>query len=327
MGSAQINQESADNMPTPSLTRTACWIGAAMLLVIPLNGLVSAVVAKVVAVLAPHLVSQGGVLYQAVTYTLISPLSILPGFFIVAKADYHKFKDLLPFTGCDFSEGVGCVLLSFLAILLGNGLSGGMELLFPTASENLTILMGEGAKTPAQLLAELIYVALVPALVEEIAFRGITLGMLRKHSDGLAIVLSALLFGLFHGNMIQLPFATCFGLAAGYITLRTGSLWPAIVLHFINNASSSLFSYFSPQISKVLGNYGILGLYGGWLLLGGLGLLILTLRTRRTGQTYRLAGGALSMGQTLVSLLKAVPLVIAVVINVAATIILMFPVM
>ena len=327
METTPIHQAPENTMPTPKLTRTACWIGAALLMVIPLNWLASTLVAKGISLVAPQLVSQGGVLYQAVTYTLISPLSILPGFFIVAKADYHTFKNLLPFAKCNFLEGVGCVLLSFWAILLGNGLSGGMELLFPTASENLTVLMGASAQTPAQLVAELVYVALVPALVEEIAFRGIVLGMLRKHADGLAVILSALLFGLFHGNVIQLPFATCFGLAAGYITLRTGSLIPAILLHFINNASSSLFAYFSPQISRVLGDYGVLGLYGGWLVLGGFGLLILALRARSTGQIYHLVGGALPVKQTLVSLLKAVPLVIAVAINVASAIILMFPVM
>lgn len=81
-------------------------------------------------------------------------------------------------------------------------------------------------------------VAVLPALVEEFAFRGVILGSLRKHSDSLAILVSGVMFGLMHGNFTQIPFALVVGLVLGYIAVKTNSLIPGIIIHFINNALS-----------------------------------------------------------------------------------------
>lgn len=77
--------------------------------------------------------------------------------------------------------------------------------------------------------------AFLPALVEEFAFRGVILGLLRPYGDGFAIAVSAVLFGVMHGNLVQAPFAVLVGLGLGYITVVSRSMWPAIVAHFLNN--------------------------------------------------------------------------------------------
>lgn len=76
---------------------------------------------------------------------------------------------------------------------------------------------------------------LVPAVVEEFVCRGIILGSLRPYGDGLAVVVSSLIFSLLHRNMIQIPNAFLVGLALGFFMVKTGSIWTGVVIHFINN--------------------------------------------------------------------------------------------
>jgi membrane protease YdiL (CAAX protease family) len=85
-------------------------------------------------------------------------------------------------------------------------------------------------------------VAAVPALAEEFAMRGVVMQQLRRHGDRFAIITSAALFAVMHGNLIQAPFAFFLGLALGYFTVITGSIWTAISIHFLNNFFSVLVS-------------------------------------------------------------------------------------
>jgi membrane protease YdiL (CAAX protease family) len=93
------------------------------------------------------------------------------------------------------------------------------------------------------LVLHLISTAVLPAIIEEFIFRGYVLGSLRAHGDGVAIVVSAALFGLFHGNLTQIPFAFILGLVMGYLMVATNSILPAVLVHFANNAMSVLLSY------------------------------------------------------------------------------------
>lgn len=81
-------------------------------------------------------------------------------------------------------------------------------------------------------------IAVVPAIVEETAIRGIVMQPLRKYGDKFAIIASSLLFACMHGNMVQIPYTVVGGLLLGYLVVATGSLWPSIILHFINNLYS-----------------------------------------------------------------------------------------
>lgn len=93
------------------------------------------------------------------------------------------------------------------------------------------------------LFISVIRVSVVAALVEEIAFRGCLMQPLRKHGDGFAVAMAAFTFGLLHGNLIQAPFALISGIGLGYITVKCGSIWPAVIVHAINNLISTVALY------------------------------------------------------------------------------------
>ncbi len=84
-------------------------------------------------------------------------------------------------------------------------------------------------------LMNIVSVALVPAFAEELAYRGLVLNQLRKYGDSIAIFGSALLFGAMHGNTTQIVFAFILGLIFAYADVKTNSIIPSVIIHFINN--------------------------------------------------------------------------------------------
>ncbi len=84
--------------------------------------------------------------------------------------------------------------------------------------------------------AAIFSIALMPALCEELAFRGVVYGGYRKNCRPAgAIFISALLFGLMHGNINQLVYAFIIGIALALLAEATGSIWPTIMVHFLIN--------------------------------------------------------------------------------------------
>ena len=91
-------------------------------------------------------------------------------------------------------------------------------------------------------------VAVAAPLIEEFLLRGIMLrGMLKHTSPANAIHYSAFFFALIHMNLSQAVGAFIIGLFIGWIYYRTGSLWMAILVHFLNNGLSILFTLAFPH--------------------------------------------------------------------------------
>jgi sodium transport system permease protein len=81
--------------------------------------------------------------------------------------------------------------------------------------------------------------AVVPAICEELAFRGFMFGALLRDRQPLrAIMLTAILFGISHGVLQQSISATAMGFLLGWIAWRTGSVLPTVLIHTINNTLS-----------------------------------------------------------------------------------------
>ncbi len=79
-------------------------------------------------------------------------------------------------------------------------------------------------------------ICIQPAVVEELAFRGIIFSALRRVlSARETIVVSALVFMIIHLSVPSFPHLFIIGLALGYLRVRTGSLYPGMALHFTHN--------------------------------------------------------------------------------------------
>ena len=100
-------------------------------------------------------------------------------------------------------------------------------------------------------------IAIVPAIIEEFLFRGVILGTLRKyHGDVIAIIVSSVLFGFTHGNFLQTPLTALSGMIMGYLAVKTGSIIPSIILHFVNNS----LAVTSEWLMKAIDNEQIYGI-------------------------------------------------------------------
>lgn len=92
----------------------------------------------------------------------------------------------------------------------------------------------ETASMTADTISMFLYICLIAPIAEEILFRGLLLRMLMPYGKRLAILATAFLFGMFHGNPMQSPYAFVVGLVLGYVAAEYSIRW-AMALHLINN--------------------------------------------------------------------------------------------
>lgn len=135
--------------------------------------------------------------------------------------------------------------------------------------------------TPLSLGLNLLVFAVLPALLEEMAFRGYVLRTLRPYGDRTAILVSSLLFALMHGNVLQVPFAFIVGLVLGYVTVQTDNIWLAVVIHFCNNAMSTVLQYLQMGMSAEAQNRMTTLVFCVLALVGLLALILLKARGSR----------------------------------------------
>lgn len=191
-------------------------------------------------------------------------------FLILARAENESMNRLFPF------EKVGGKT-TFLLVLVGMGICMSLNLqtsMMLTLGEivGIHIPLPESPfeNTTPYIVVSVLTTALLPALLEEFAFRGVILGSLRRFGDGFAVIISALLFGMTHFYLTQIPMAFILGLVMGFIVVKTNSLLPGILIHFFNNFFAAGIDALSYNIST--GQY-ILVFYAATYLLMGIGIL------------------------------------------------------
>jgi sodium transport system permease protein len=137
------------------------------------------------------------------------------------------------------SHVIAVALLAMALHPVASALTVVVHQLYPLSEQTLAQLeplqaaLGEASAT-WQVLALL---ALLPAICEELAFRGFILSGLRRMKDpAMAVLVSSLFFGIAHPVLQQSLTAFVVGLVIGYISIKTRSILPCMLFHFLHNA-------------------------------------------------------------------------------------------
>jgi membrane protease YdiL (CAAX protease family) len=104
--------------------------------------------------------------------------------------------------------------------------------------------------TEKSLVFIVFHVAVVPAFCEELLFRGFIFRLYSNSAGWIwGILISGALFGLYHFKLTQVIPLALIGMFFAWLTLRSGSLLPAIVAHFVNNAGSVIVAFLYPEFA------------------------------------------------------------------------------
>ena len=104
-------------------------------------------------------------------------------------------------------------------------------------------------KAGGNLIATLILVGIVGPIAEEIFFRGFVLtGLMKRFGVTRSLLLSSLLFGIFHFDPGAIVPTFILGLALGWVYLKTGALWPAIFAHGLHNSLAIMLAKYATEI-------------------------------------------------------------------------------
>ena len=96
--------------------------------------------------------------------------------------------------------------------------------------------------TESNMIVTFLYMVICAPILEEYVFRKLIVDRTAKYGQGTAIVLSGLMFGLFHGNLNQFAYAFLLGLFLAFIYVKTGELKVTIGLHMCINFMGAVVS-------------------------------------------------------------------------------------
>jgi sodium transport system permease protein len=163
----------------------------------------------------------------------------LPALLMTLMFTRSRLKTLLLDRAPQLTACIAAVLLAVLIQPLGQQLTAWIQRLYPIQDQVLaeTQAFGKLLETAPFIWLPFVLMALLPAMCEEIAFRGFILSGLRHVGNKWwAIALSAVFFGMAHTVIQQSIAATALGLVLGYLAVQSGSLVPCILFHAVYNS-------------------------------------------------------------------------------------------
>lgn len=213
-------------------------------------------------------------------------MAVVIGLFVLLVwkgKDYWKQEIFA--TGKPMKAGAlfSCVSIMIGIQLIASLLSSLLELLLNQLGLSMMGIL-ESASGQTNSLSMFIYASICAPVAEEILFRGYVQRTLQPYGKKFAIFGSAVLFGLFHGNLIQTPYAFLVGLLLGYVAAEYNIVW-AMVLHMINNMFvadllTRITSTYSQMLTDIVSNAVVIAFSVA-------AILILIVKRKRIGAYLR----------------------------------------
>ena len=207
-------------------------------------------------------------------------LLAVPLFLVIyTKRDVKKTYGFSGARAADYLGGAVFIVGAYLVNLV---IAVGLTSLFPESAGNVEMVFED--IMGGNILAVFFVIALAPAVCEEMLFRGVIMHSLKaKYRVSSAVAITAALFGLYHMSLVKFIPTGLLGLVLCLVAWKADSIYPAMLMHFINNAISVFISCYPEQIEKVLpvlyqdtlSVLEALGLCGVGLVLMGIGWVII----------------------------------------------------
>lgn len=164
---------------------------------------------------------------------------------IIFKCRKLNFKEEILLKKTKSCNIIGAIILGFFAWIFNSSWVGFLQTLdqFKEAFNVMDqMLSGVGS---GNIFVAILVVGIIAPIAEEFIFRGVIYRALKKNMSIVStIIIQAILFGIFHGNLIQGMYTIPLALVLGYVTYRTNSLLPAIMIHIVNNTAATVMPMF-----------------------------------------------------------------------------------
>ena len=278
------------------------WLGCIFLLTIPAMGSI---------MLFPQPLSVGSLkwiqLIQTAAIFLLPPLCMAyiwaqePLKWLKIEGERRKMKG-------EMIWAIGIMLMALPAINLLSHLNQQMNLpafLEPleqwmkTSEENAKTLTEQflSATTFGGLIINLLLMAVLPAVAEELTFRGVLQNLFTSFNSHVAIWCSAILFSAIHLQFYGFLPRMLMGALFGYMLVWTGSLWTPILMHLTNNAMAVLLYFIAQRAAWEMDKVDAIGTGNTlWLGIASIVLTIVGIYAFRRSTTMRSASSRMSNG-------------------------------
>lgn len=228
----EIIDEEVNKVRKANIKKYITGVSISLLAVI----LIQAVLGIALAFLMPNATANQNVIAVSIIFILsfLIPIGILKGYVDTPKADKIKKGKV--------SRGkmTSYVLMGIAAMYVIGYI---VEIILDKIEVNPTMI--ENAlffdKSMLGYILFFVEIAVLPAIFEELLFRKVMLNGAKKYGTVFAIVFTAVMFGLIHMNIPQAINAMLIGLLFAYLDIKTGSILPSVILHFINNGTQALY--------------------------------------------------------------------------------------
>ncbi len=194
-------------------------------------------------------------------------LSMIPAWFLYRRDQALRIAGgVIPaerVKGMKLSEGILLLLMGAGLAQYGNVLVGFLQMFLKSTEYQQTMEIISSGKGFWELV---FWMGIVAPVAEEFIFRWLIYLRLRDYMKiAGAAVISGLIFGIYHGNLIQAIYASMLGMVFAYILEMSGNIWSCVLLHIGANVWSLIISQFGLKI--VESNAGTMLLFTADMLL------------------------------------------------------------
>lgn len=185
---------------------------------------------------------------NAICFLIANPVAYLIG--NAMTKNYYKAKIF----GEIKLPAADCVIAVFAVL----GLQG-FSLLVQYAIMSVTQMSGINEATAemfafsdnmVQNIVMIIYFVFIAAITEELLCRGLVLKLLSPVNKTFAVIASALLFGVMHGNFNQMFNGFILGLVIGYAAVKSKSIWLPIICHMVANTNAMVIAFLEYKMGE-----------------------------------------------------------------------------